>query len=70
VFSCISLSELFKSFLMSSTIIMRYAFKSRSSFPGVLGCPGLGEVGVLDSDDGEWSWFLLVRFLRLPFALW
>jgi hypothetical protein len=46
VYSCISLSELFKSFLMSSTIIMRYAFKSRCSFSGVLGCPGLGKVGV------------------------
>jgi hypothetical protein len=39
--------------LMSSTIIMRYAFKSGSSFSVVLGCPGLGGVGVLDSDDGE-----------------
>jgi hypothetical protein len=39
---------------------MRYAFKSRSSFLGVLACPGLGKVGVVDSDDGEWSWFLLV----------
>ncbi|SGW53257.1 Uncharacterised protein [Chlamydia abortus] len=55
---------------MSSTIIMRYAFKSRSTFSGVLGCPGLGEVGVLGSDDGEWSWLLLVGFLRLPFAIW
>ena len=55
---------------MSSTIIMRYAFKSGSSFLGVLGCPGLAELGVLRSDDGEWSWFLLVRFLRLPFAIW
>jgi hypothetical protein len=36
-----------------------------SRFSGVLGCPGLGEVGVLGSDDGEWSWFLLVRFLRI-----
>jgi hypothetical protein len=27
-------------------------------------------VGVLGSDDGEWSWFLLVGFLRLPFAIW
>ena len=45
---------------MSSTIIMRYAFKSGSSFSVVLGCPGLGGVGVLRSDDGEWSWFLLV----------
>ena len=49
---------------------MRYAFKSRSTFSGVLGCPGLGEVGVLGSDDGEWSWLLLVGFLRLPFAIW
>ena len=55
---------------MSSTNIMRYAFKSRFTFSGVLGCPGLGEVGVLGSDDGEWSWFLLVGFLRLPFAIW
>ena len=55
---------------MSSTIIMRYSFKSRSSFSGVLGCPGLAGVGVLGSDDGEWSWFLLVRFLRLPLAIW
>ena len=36
---------------MFSTIIMRYAFKSWSSFSGVLGCPGLGELGVLHSDD-------------------
>jgi hypothetical protein len=55
VFSCISLSELLKSFSMSSTIIMRYAFKSGSTFSGVLWCPGLGEVGVLGSDDGEWK---------------
>ena len=36
----------------------------------MLGYPGLAEVGVLGFDDGEWSWFLLVRFLRLPFAFW
>jgi hypothetical protein len=36
----------------------------------VLQCQGLAEVGVLGSDDGEWSWFLLVRFLCLPFAIW
>jgi len=36
---------------------MRYAFKSRSSFSGVLGYPDLAEVGVMGSDDGEWSWF-------------
>jgi hypothetical protein len=27
-------------------------------------------VGVLGSDDAECSWFLLVRFLCLPFAIW
>jgi hypothetical protein len=62
VFSCISLSELLKSFLMSSTIIMRYAFQSGSSFSGVLGYPVLAEEGVLGSDDSESSCFLLVRF--------
>jgi hypothetical protein len=44
--------------------------KSGSSFSGVLECPGLGEVGVLGSDDGEWSWFLLIKLLRLAFAIW
>jgi hypothetical protein len=34
---------------------MRYAFISGSSFLVVLCCPGLGGVGVLHSDDGEWS---------------
>ena len=58
------------SFLMSSTIIMRHVFKSRSSFSVVFVYPGLAELGVLGSDDGEWSWFLLVRFLHLPFAIW
>jgi hypothetical protein len=56
--------------MLSSTIIMRYAFKSRSRFLGVLGCPGLAEVGVLGCGDGKWSWFSLVRFLHLPFAIW
>jgi hypothetical protein len=37
---------------------MRYAFKSGSSFSGVFGYPGLAEVGVLRSDDGEWFWFI------------
>jgi hypothetical protein len=55
---------------MFSTFIMRYAFKSGTIFSGVLGCTGLGGVGVLRYDDGEWSWFLLLRFLRLPFAIW
>jgi hypothetical protein len=27
-------------------------------------------VVVLGSDDGEWFWFLLVRFLFLPFSIW
>jgi hypothetical protein len=49
---------------------MRDDFESESCFLGVLGYPGLAEVGVLDSDDGEQSWFLLVRFLHLPFAIW
>ena len=49
---------------------MRYYFKSESSFSSVLGYPGLAEVGVLRSDDAEWSWFLLVRFLHLPFVIW
>jgi hypothetical protein len=32
---------------------LRYAFKYGFSFLGVLGCPGLAEVGVLGSDDSE-----------------
>jgi hypothetical protein len=43
---------------------------SLSSLHLNFGCPVLGEVGVLGSDDGEWSWFLLIGFLRLPFAIW
>jgi hypothetical protein len=49
---------------------MRYYPKSESCFLGVLGYPGLAVVGVLVSDDADWSWFLLVGFLRLPFAIW
>jgi hypothetical protein len=48
---------------------MRYDLKPESCFLGVLGYPGLAEVGVLGSDDGEWSWFLLVRFLSLPISI-
>jgi hypothetical protein len=51
------------SFLKSSTNIMKYDFESESCFLGVLGYPGLAVVGVLGSDDGDQSWFLLVRFL-------
>ena len=57
-------------FLKSSTTIMRYDFKSMSCFLGVLRFPGLAEVGILGSDDGYWSWFLLLRFLCLPFTIW
>ena len=39
------------------------------AFSGVLGYPGLTVVGILGSDDPEWSWFLLVRFLCLPYAI-
>jgi hypothetical protein len=70
VFSCISLSELLMLLLKSPTTIMRYDFKYESCFSGMLGYPGLAEVGVLGSDDSERSWSLLVRFLRLPFAIW
>jgi hypothetical protein len=31
---------------------------------------GLAVVGVLGSDDAEQSYFLLVRFLCLPFTIW
>jgi hypothetical protein len=37
---------------------------------GVLGYPGLAVVGILGSDDAQCSWFLLVKFLHLPFAIW
>ena len=47
---------------------MRYYFKFESCFLGVLGYPGLAVMGVLGSDDAELSWFLLVRFLCLPFC--
>jgi hypothetical protein len=49
---------------------MRYDFRSDSCFSGVLGYPGLAMEGVLGSFDAEWSWFLLIRFLHLPFTIW
>jgi hypothetical protein len=49
---------------------MRYDFKLESCFSGVLGNLGLAVVGVLGFDDAHYSWFLLVRFLSLPFAIW
>jgi hypothetical protein len=40
------------------------------AFLGVLGYPGLAVVGVLSSDDAQWSWFLLLIFLHLPLTIW
>ena len=48
---------------------MRYDFKSESCFSGVLGYPGFTVLGVLGSNDAKWCWFLLVRFLHLPFTI-
>ena len=70
MFYCISLSELLMPFLKSSTTIMRYNFESVPYFSGVLWYPGLAVVGVMGSDDIQCSWFLLVRFLHLPFTIW
>jgi hypothetical protein len=53
VFSCISLRELFMSFLKSSIIIMRLDFKSESCFSSVLGYTGLPVVRELDSVDSK-----------------
>jgi hypothetical protein len=52
VFSCISLRELFMSFLKSSIIVMRSDVNSVSCFSGVMVCPGLAIVGEFGSDDG------------------
>ena len=41
------------SFLKSSTSIIRYDFKSESSFSSVLEYPSLAVVGVLGSDDAK-----------------
>jgi hypothetical protein len=56
---CISLMELFMTFLKSS-IIMRCDFKSESCFSGVLGYPGLTVVGELGFDDAMQPWFLFL----------
>ena len=61
VLSCFSLRELLMSFLKSFTSITRYVF---------LGYPGFAVVGLQVSDDAKCFWFLLVRFLCLPFAIW
>jgi hypothetical protein len=49
---------------------MQYDFISESSFSCVLGYPGLTVMSVLGSDDAQWSWFLIVRFLHLSFVTW
>jgi hypothetical protein len=58
------------SFLKSSIGVMRQDFKSESCFSGVLGYPEFDLVGVLGYDDAKLSWFLLIRFLLLPFTIW
>ena len=70
VFSCISLRELFMSFLKSCVIIMRCDFKSESCFSGVLWYLGLTVVGELGSDDAKEPWFLVLMFLLLPLTSW
>ena len=57
-------------FLKSSIIIMRYDFKSETSFSYVLGYPGLALVGELDVDDTNLPWVLLLMILPLCPALW
>ena len=44
-------------------------FKSKSCFSGVLAYPGLADVGEFGSDAAILPRFLLVAFLRLPFAI-
>jgi hypothetical protein len=64
VFSCISLSELLKSFLMSSTSIMRYDFKSESLFR----CVGVSRTGWVVSAGLWWWWVVSVsKFLTFAF---
>jgi hypothetical protein len=53
VFSCISLREIFMSFLMSSIIIMTSDFRSESCFSSALGYPVLAMVRELGSDDAK-----------------
>ena len=53
VISCISLRELFMSFLKTSIIILRSDFRYISCFSGVMVYPGLAMVGELGSDDAK-----------------
>jgi hypothetical protein len=70
VFSCISLRELFMSFLMSCIIFMSYESRSESCFIRVLGYPGHTVVKELCSDVAKLYWFLLLMFLHLTLAIW
>jgi hypothetical protein len=49
--SCISLRELFMSFLKSFIIIMKSDFRSESCFFSMMVYPGLAILGELGSDD-------------------
>ena len=51
--ACVSVRELFMSFLKSSIIIMRCNFKSESCFSAVFGYPGYVAVGEVDPDDAK-----------------
>jgi hypothetical protein len=53
VFSCICLRELFMSVLMSSIIVTRNVFRSKSCFANVMVYPVLATLGELGSDDAK-----------------
>lgn len=56
--------------VFNDTRVVPARLPARTTTGGTVQLLWLREVGVLGSGDGEWSWFLLVRFLRLPFAIW
>jgi len=66
--SCISLRELFMSFLKSSCIMIKCDFKSRSCFSCVFGYSVFALVGELVSEDAMYSCFLSLGFLHLSLA--
>jgi len=49
---------------------MRCDFKTKSCLSDVLRCIVLAVVGELGSHDAKYSWFLLLKFLYLPLAIW
>jgi hypothetical protein len=67
VFCCISLSELLIKLI--KVLYQHHEIRFRFWFL-FSGCVRLTDVKVLDSDEGELSWFLLVRFLSFPLAIW